>query len=80
MQKIFTFTRNAEAISPNESVKISRLKNACLNSGHPAELTTSRAMPPKKTIELTTAIATARPPRTPACVPPRIFELRSSLR
>jgi hypothetical protein len=36
-------------------------------------------MPPKKTIELTTAIATARPPLTPARLPPRIFELRSSL-
>jgi hypothetical protein len=36
-------------------------------------------MPPKKTIELTTAIATARLPLTPARLPPRIFELRSSL-
>src|SRR5439155_14864079 len=77
MQKIFTFTRNAVAISPNESVKIWRLKKACLNSGQPAELTTMRTIAPKKTIELATATATARPPLPPTFSPPRILELRS---
>ena len=80
MQKIFTLTRNADAISPNELVKTVRSKNACLNSGHPGELTTSSAIPPKKTTELTTAMTTARPPLTPALTPPRILEPRSSSR
>jgi hypothetical protein len=80
MQKILTFTKKAAAISPNESVKISRLKNACLNSGQPGELTTRKATPPKKTTELRIAIATVRLPLAPALPPLRIFELRSSAR
>jgi hypothetical protein len=77
MQKIFTFVRNAEAISPNELVKMPPSRNARRNSGHPAALTTSAPTAPKKTTVLTTAIATALRPLPPIASPPRIFERRS---
>jgi hypothetical protein len=77
MQKIFTFVRNAEAISPIEPVKIPPSKNARRNSGQPAELTTRATTAPKKTTVLTTAIATARRPLPPTASPPRILERRS---
>jgi hypothetical protein len=77
MQKIFTFVRKAEAISPNEPVKIPPSRNARRNSGQPAELTTTAATAPKKTTVLTTAIPTARRPLPPIASPPRIFERRS---
>src|SRR6266487_803695 len=80
MQKILTLTRKAEAISPNESVKICRLKKACLNSGQPEELTTTRTIAPKKRIVLTRATATPRPPLPAPPKPPRILELRSPVR
>jgi hypothetical protein len=76
MEKIFTFVRKAEPISPNDPVKMPPSKNARLNSGQPDELTTSAMNAPKKTTVLTSAIATARRPLPPTDSSPRIFELR----
>ena len=62
MQKIFTFSRNAWTISPKESTKMCRLKNACRTAGQPAELTTATTTRVTKTAVLASAIATPRAP------------------
>src|SRR5688572_25700256 len=79
-RKIFTFVRNADAMSGRDSRKISRLKNASLTSSQPGDVTTSATSAPKKTAVETSATATARPPERPPVRLPTIFELRSSLR
>jgi hypothetical protein len=80
MRKIFTFVRNADAMSGNDSRKTSRLKNASLTSGQPGEETTARTASAKKTAVETSAMTTARPPERPPVRLPTIFEPRSSAR
>jgi hypothetical protein len=80
MQKIFTLVRKADAMSGNDSPKISRLKNASLTSGQQGEETTAKRRTAKKTAVEASAIATARPPERPPVRLPTIFEPRSSAR
>src|SRR6188472_567585 len=79
MRKILTLSRNARAMSGNDSWKRSRSKNACLTSGQPAALTTTSTIAPKKTIVLSTETATARRPLPPGDAEPSIREPRASL-
>ena len=63
MRKSLTFVSKASAMSGNESLKTSQLKNCSLTSGQPGELTTTSTSTPKKTSVLTAAMAALRAPR-----------------
>ena len=60
MQKIFTFRRNALAISGNVSANSSRLKKLFLTSGHPGAWVIATASSVKTTTVEMSAIATLR--------------------
>jgi hypothetical protein len=62
MQKIFTLSRKAWAISGKLAEKISQLRNALRNSSHPGDSTIAKASPVKTTAVLAAAI---RRPRRP---------------
>jgi hypothetical protein len=72
IRKMRTFSRNARAISGNDSEKTSGSRNACLTSGQPDAVTTSATIRPTKTSVLKPATATARPP--PGAAEPRMRE------
>jgi hypothetical protein len=74
-RKIFTFRRKACAISGNDSLKMSPSKKACLTSGQPAALTTTRTIAPKKTTVLSVATTTARRLLPPGDAVPRMRAL-----
>ena len=76
-RKIFTFVQKAERMSGKASSNSCRLKNACLTSSQPAELTTATATMAKSTAVDTRATATLRPP-PPFVRLPRILEPRFS--
>src|SRR6476659_5724900 len=80
IKKIFTFSRNARAISGIDALNSCQLKNVCLTSGHPGACVIARASTVKKTMVLSTAIVTPRRPSPPAVTLPRIFEPRFSFR
>ena len=78
MQKIFTLSRNARAISGNELVNSSQSKKVDLTSGQPGECVTTTATTAKKTTVLASATATPRRP-SPAAPPaenPRAMRAR----
>jgi hypothetical protein len=60
MQKIFTFSRNAEAISPKSDVNRPQSRKYLWNCGHPGELTIAKPRPAKTTTLLSVAMRTAR--------------------
>jgi hypothetical protein len=62
IRKIRTLIRNARAMSGNDSLKTSGSKNACLTSGQPEALTTTRTTIPTTTSVEIVATAIARPP------------------
>jgi hypothetical protein len=62
MQKIFTLSRNAWAMSGKLALKISQLRNALRNSSHPGDSTIAKASPVKTTAVLAAAIRTPRRP------------------
>jgi hypothetical protein len=76
MQNSLTLVRNAEEMPGKVSLNSLPLKNDCLTSSQPADLTTATTIAAKKTTVLARAIATARPP-PPVLSPPRILEPRS---
>src|SRR3954470_5741617 len=61
IRKISMFSLSARRTFGNEYVNSSQLKNACLTSGQPLEVTTISAMAPKTTSVLAVAIAVLRP-------------------
>jgi len=69
--------QNAERMSGNASLNSWRLKNACLTSSQPDELTTARTMTATKSAVETRATATLLPP-PPFVRLPRILEPRFS--
>src|SRR5580765_8142474 len=80
IKKIFTFSRNARAISGIDALNSCQLKNVCLTSGHPGACVIARTSTVKKTMVLSTAIVTPRRPSPPAVTLPRIFEPRVAFR
>ena len=78
MQKIFTLSKNARAISGIESRNTSQLKNVLFTSGHFGDWVTATAITPKNTTVLASATATLRRPPPPDRQPPRTFELRAA--
>jgi hypothetical protein len=61
MQKILTFSRNAEAMPGNVLANSCPLKNASRISGQPGERTIAKPRPVKTTAVEASAIAAARP-------------------
>src|SRR6476659_2738498 len=80
IKKIFTFSRNARAISGMEALNSCQLKKVCLTSGYPGACVIARASTVKKTTVLSTAIVAPRRPSPPAVALPRIFEPRFAFR
>src|SRR5688572_23269417 len=72
IRKIRTLSRNASAMSGNDSEKTVGSKNACLTLSQPGELTTATPMSPTTTSVLAVATATARLP--PGDAEPRMRE------
>src|SRR5262249_5265284 len=65
MQKIFTLSRNARAISGIDLQNSSQLKNVVRTSGQPGACVTTTTRTTKKTTVLASAIATPRGPPAP---------------
>src|SRR3954468_5667944 len=80
IKKIFTFSRNARAISGIDALNSCQLKNVRLTSGHPGACVIARASTVKKTMVLSTAMVAPRRPSPPAVTLPRIFEPRVAFR
>src|SRR4029077_13510940 len=80
IKKIFTFSRNARAISGIDALNSCQLKNVRLTSGQPGACVIATASTVKKTMVLSTAIVTPRRPSPPAVTLPRIFEPRVAFR